>query len=405
MNARQPVPRLKVLFVIVGLDIGGAEQQLTELLLRIDRAAFEPVVCCLGRRGPLADAIERAGIRVEVIGLGRVNELGVRDVAATARRLWRLRRLMRRERPHIVIGLLFWAYVAATLAARAARVPVVLTTRLSLGHFKAQRPALLRIERVVNGLTDRIVANAEAVRADAIRQEALPPEKVVVIRNGVEISRFSDRDEALRDELGVRPDATIVGIVANLIHYKGHRYFLDAWAQVIAKHPQAVAVLVGDGPLRDALTRQAVALGLGQSLRLLGTRRDVPRILAGLDVVAHPSLEEGSANAILEALASAKPVVATAVGGNVEAVVHEQTGLLVPAADVPALAGALCRLIEHPAEAAAFGRAGRDLVRDLYDMDRMVADYERLFVSCWQQHAPAAAPGTGAAGLDAPGPR
>src|SRR5688572_11276944 len=320
----------------------------------MDRAAFEPVVCCLGRRGPLADAIERAGIRVEVIGLGRVHEWRIRDATATAARLWQLARLIRRERPHIVVGLLFWAYVAATIAARAARVPVVLTTRLSLGHFKEQRPTLLAIERLVNRLTDRVVANAEAVRQDAIRQERLPPEKVIVIRNGVEMSRFRERGDSVRHELGLPAGAIAVGVIANLIHYKGHAFFIDAWTDVVARHPGTVAVLVGDGPLRAALEERARANGVADSVRFLGTRRDVPQVLAALDLVAHPSLEEGSANAILEALAAAKPVVATAVGGNVEAILHERTGLLVPPSDAPALARALCRLIEDPVEAAAF---------------------------------------------------
>jgi L-malate glycosyltransferase len=385
LRRSEPRDRVKILFAIVGLDVGGAEQQLTELLLRMDRQVFDPVVCCLGCRGPLADVIEAAGIRVEVIGLRRVRESGWRDGVAIVGRLWHFARLLWSERPHIVQGMLYWAYVPAAFLARATGIPIVIATRLSLGRYKDGRPILLWLERLGNRWTDVVVANAEAVRADAIRQEALPPEKVVVIHNGVDLGRFAGGDASLRRELGLPEDAVVVGVIANLLQYKGHDVFLDAWKSVLRRHPRAVALLVGDGPLRGRLEDRLRSEGLAGSVRLAGVRRDIPRVLAAVDVVAHPSYEEGSANAILEALAAAKPVVATAVGGTVEAVVHERTGLLVPPGDAAALAEGICRLIEDRHAADAFGGAGRELVRDRYDMALMVAGYERLFLDLWRR--------------------
>ncbi len=383
-----PAVRLKVLFVINGLDIGGAEQQLTELLLRIDRRRFEPVVCCLGRRGPLADVLERAAVHVKVIGLRRLNDSRLGDAIDILRRVWRFVRFVFAERPHVVVGLLFWAYIFTTFTASAARVPVILSTRLSLGLFKVDRPGLRLIERVANRLTDLVIANGEAVRVDAIRQERLPPEKIIVIRNGIDARRFDlPFDRRFRRELGVRTDGPVVAVIANMLASKGHGVFLEAWKSVMSRHPKAAALLVGDGPLRAELEARAAADGAAFSIIFLGTRRDVPQVLSAVDIVAHPSLEEGSANAILEAMAAAKPVIATAVGGNVEAVVHERTGLLVPPSDAAALAKAICWLIENPDNACALGRAGRQRVADRYDMDAMVRAYEGVFLDQWRQVA------------------
>jgi len=380
---RTPELPMKVLFVINGLGIGGAELQLAELLLRINREQFQPVVYCLGARGPVADTLQRAGVRVEVIGLPRLRQCRAGDAVAVVAKLSRFARLVRRERPQIVVGFLFWAYVTTAFVAAATRVPVVVTTRVSLGLYKEKR-WMLALERLANRLTTVIIANSEAVRTDAVRQERLPPDSFTVIRYGVDVSRFrTGIDHAMRARLGIGHADAVVGVVANLLPYKGHRVFLDAWRTVVARHPRAVAIFVGDGPLRSELEATARASAAPGSVVFLGTRGDVADVLSAVDVVAHPSFEEGNASAILEAMAAGRPVVATAVGGNVESVIDGATGLLVPPSDPVSLAEAICRLLEHPAEAAAFGGAARERATTAYGMDDMVREYERVFLDAW----------------------
>jgi glycosyltransferase involved in cell wall biosynthesis len=237
-------------------------------------------------------------------------------------------------------------------------------------------------------LADRVVANSEAVRQDAIGTEDLPPEKVSVIYNGLDLARY-DRvaDETvrgLRQQLGLGAGPVVI-VVANLIAYKGHEYFLQAWAQVCRVFTDGVALLVGDGPVRKEREADARALGLEPRVRFLGIRRDVPALLAAADLLVHPSLQEGFCNAVIEAMAAARPVVATDVGGNREAVVDGETGLLVPAADPDRLAAATLGVLEQPDRGAAWGRAGRRRAVERFQQSRMVMEYQTLYTDLLAQ--------------------
>lgn len=375
-----PVP---VLYVITTLEIGGAETQLVQLLARLDRRRFDPVVCCLGHRGPLVDAIAAQQIPVEVVGF---DGFCLRHPLRTAAELFRFLRVFRRARPVIVHGFLFWAYVLAAFAARLAGVPLVVASRRSLGFFKADSPGFLRAERVANRLTDVIVANAEAVRADAIRQEGLPPRKIHVIHNGVDLARYQAAPEpGAREALKIPPAARVVCVVANLIAYKGHRVLLEACAAVKAREPAFHLLLVGDGPCRGELERMAQALGLSGDVQFLGSRTDVPAILSVADVVVLPSLSEGFPNAVLEAMATGKPVIATHVGGVPEMVVEGETGLLVSPGNAEALGAAILKVLQDPERAAAMGRAGRERVREQFSLDRMVGQVQDLYEDILRQ--------------------
>src|SRR3990172_4310784 len=179
----------------------------------------------------------------------------------------------------------------------------------------------------------------------------------MVIRNGLDLSRYQLVPEiSLKKDLRLAPESAVVTVVANFIHYKGHRYLLEAWRKVVEAVPGSVALLVGDGPLRPELERLARDLGIEESIRFLGSRMDVPKLLAISDVLAHPSLEEGFCNAILEAMAAGKSVVTTSVGGNPEAVVDGLTGILVPPGDAESLAQALVGVLKDPDKARKIDR-------------------------------------------------
>ena len=359
--------------------MGGAERQLAELVLGLDRARFEPVVCCLSAAGPLAPVLESEGIPVRNMGIqGRTIR---RHPWRVVRHIARVIRVVRTVHPHIVHGYLYWAYVAGALAGKIAGVPVIIAGRRSLGNFKAGNRALLAIERVANSFTDLLIANSSAVRSDVLLQEGVPAEKVVVIRNGLDLSRYElVPDISLKKNLRLAPESPVVIVVANFIHYKGHKYLLEAWTRVVEAVPGSVALLVGDGPLRPELERLALDLGVEGSIRFLGSRTDVPRLLAISDVLAHPSLEEGFCNAILEAMAAGKAVVATSVGGNPEAVVEGLTGILVPPGDAESLAEALVGALKDPDKARKMGVEGRARVEKEFGLRAMVERYERAYL-------------------------
>jgi L-malate glycosyltransferase len=369
---------VKIAYVIGTLDPGGAEGQLVALATSLDRRRFAPAVYCMASAGALAEPLVAAGVPVRSFGLHGFSVWS--DPLAVARRVGHLVSALRRDRPDIAHGFLFHAYVLAALARRVTGTLVVVASRRSLGNFKRRKPHYRMAERLANRLTDLVIANSEAVRADVLRDEGLPPERIMVIHNGLVPDRF-DRppDPGMRRRLGVDGATFVVAVVANFIPYKGHRFFLEAWAQIAARAPGAVALLIGDGPARREIEARVHALRLDGSVRFLGSRPDVPDILGTVDILVHPSLEEGFSNAILEAMGARKPVVATAVGGNPEAVVHGETGLLVPPGDGRALAEAILWLLERPAQAVAFGQAGRQRVVERFELSRMVRCYESVY--------------------------
>jgi glycosyltransferase involved in cell wall biosynthesis len=322
----------------------------------------------------------------------------------TARRLWRLLALVRARRPHIVHGLLFHGCVAAAILGRLAGTRVVVASRRNLGYSRSRTPHCRALEWLANRLTNLVIANSQAVREQVLRQEGLSADRVAVVHNGIDTRAFEPIPEQqvwdLRRRLALDGRWPVVGVVANLIDYKGLQYFLPAWASVVAKHQKAVALLVGDGPLRGSLEAQARAQGLGDAVRFLGYRADVPALLGLMDLVVQPSLEEGFSNAVLEAMGAGKPVVATAVGGIPEAVIDGETGRLVPARDAGALAGAILEVVGSSAESARLGEAARRRVREQFEIDVMVRRHEQLYADVLlRQPAVAADPG------GAPAPR
>lgn len=369
----------RVLYVIGSLDRGGAERQLVDLLGHIDRDRFEPAVVCLATAGAQAAAVEALGIPVRVAGYEgfRIKRHPVRTLSA----LSRLRRAIAEFRPDVVHGLLFWAYVLGAFAARSAGVPVVVASRLSLGHFRsALSPRVLALEAAANRRTDVFVANSEAVRQDAIRGEGLPPERVRVIHNGVDLPRFEGMSRAeARERLGVPQDAVLMVVVANLIHYKGHGVLLDAFHNLRQRDPLARVALLGDGPERGALVSRVASLGLGDSVRFVGSTPEVPTWLAAADLLVHPSFEEGFCNAVLEAMAVGRAVVATKVGGVPEAVIDGRTGWLVPPRDAAALAEAMAGALASPERLASTGEAGRQRVLERFSMAANVEAHELLY--------------------------
>ncbi|MRR07830.1 MAG: glycosyltransferase, partial [Deltaproteobacteria bacterium] len=187
-------------------------------------------------------------------------------------------------------------------------------------------------------------------------------------------------DYSLRDELNVQDHVQLVGMVANMYHeIKGHRYFLEAAQQILEARKDVEFVLVGDGWLRKSHEVMARDLGIAEKVHFLGTRSNIPPILSAFAVSVLCSTSEGFSNVILESMASAKPVVATRVGGNAEMVIDGVTGHIIPPADSSALASSVLSILNSPSTAHAMGQAAREEVVKRFSVQAMVSGYERLF--------------------------
>jgi glycosyltransferase involved in cell wall biosynthesis len=380
--------RISICFVIGTLDRGGAEGQLVRLATRLPRDRFDVSVCCLADGGPLREVLDAAGVPVEAVGLHRPSLHA--PLFGSIGRLFRLAEVIRERQPDIVHGFLFWAYVLGAAAARINGVPVVVASRRSLSHFKASRPMWRLLEGLTNYGTDHIVANSHAVRDDVLSHERFPADRLSVIYNGVQIGAVDHaRRRATRRSLQIGERDPVIAVVANLIHYKGHEHLLHALPTILEAFPRTVVLLAGDGPERRRLEHRARLIGVESAVRFLGTRTDVDALLEAADILVHPSLEEGFSNAVLEAMAAGLPVVAASVGGNVEAIVDGETGLLIPPADPSLLAQATLWLLHHPTEARAMGGAGRDRVASLFDIDAMVSEYGRFYADIAAARVPA----------------
>jgi glycosyltransferase involved in cell wall biosynthesis len=378
--------RARVVHVITKLELGGAQQNTLYTVRHLDRARFE-VALVTGTEGEL---IEEARA-IPDCRLHLVTDL-VREVAPVrdVRTLLALTRLLARERrtteaPVIVHTHSSKAGILGRAAARLAGVPIVVHSIHGYGFHDGQRPAVRRLyvalERAAARWTDAFIAVAEENRRTGIALGLFPPERCEVIRSGIAIDAYRCRPEAraaARAALGVPPGAPLVGMIACLKPQKAPEDFVAVAARVRAALPEARFFLAGDGERRQAVEAAARAAGLDGAFQLLGWRRDVPELLAALDVLVLTSRWEGLPRVLPQAMAAGRPVVATNVNGAPEAVRDGVTGYLVPPGDIAGLADRVIALLRDPATREAMGRAARAAVHE-FDATEMVRRQEALY--------------------------
>ncbi len=359
----------RVCLLIGQLGLGGTEKQVVLLAKGLQSRGIETSVCLLFEGGPREQALRAAGVPVVYLGFPSSITL-LRKLPSNIAAFARLVRHLRQLRPDVLHAFLYHSYVTAAPAARLARVKVLVAGRRSLGDFKQGRRVLLAVERAATTITDHLVANAESVAEDTIRNEGVRLDKITTVYNGLPDSAF---EAAAPAELPA--ESPVILCVANLKSYKGHRFLLDAVARLHDRNLPCTLVLVGEGPERRALEEQAAQLKI--DVRLLGTRTDVEALLARADVAVLPSLHEGMSNAVMEAMATGLPVVATEVGGTRELL--RGHGVLVPPSDSEALADGLERVLADPALAARLGAAARAWSREHLHVDTMVDKHVALY--------------------------
>lgn len=385
MNERPDRP-LRVTYLIGSLEVGGAEQQMVRLINHLDRTRYQPSVLCLYRGGPLEKKLDPdvpvAGVQLDTVQ----HRGGVRSKALLALRiLWTIARGLSRQRPDVLHAFMPTAYVLGAIAAWPLRVPVVIASRRALVTFHIYDYARWRVlARLANRFIDLHLCNSEAVRRHAVLKEGLDPLKTEVVYNGLDLDPLPDARPGLPE--GWRTEGSLmVACVANLIHYKNHRMLLDAFASARAGDPRLRLVLMGDGPERQALVEQAERLQIDDAVVFAGLVDNAAGLLPGFDIAVLSSNEEGFPNAVMEALASRVPVVATAVGGVVELVSDGVEGFVVPPDDAAAMATGILTLAQDPELRETMGEAGRARIARQFAVSSMVggtaACYERFFRS------------------------
>jgi glycosyltransferase involved in cell wall biosynthesis len=301
------------------------------------------------------------------------------------RALWGLYRLIRDFRPAVVHTHAAKAGLLGRLAARLAGVPVVVHTfhgHVLRGYFGPIRTAVFRaLEAVMARLSDAILAVSEAVRGDLVALGVVAPGKIRVMPLGLELDHLAGDlpRGGLREAAGVPAAAPLVGMVGRLVPIKDVPTFLRSAALVHEARPECRFALVGDGEERGALEEQTRQLGLAGVVTFHGWRRDLAPVYGDLDVVVNSSLNEGTPVALIEALAAARPVVATRVGGTPDLLGQGARGLLVPPGDAPALAAAVLATLREPEAARRRALDGRAYVLTRHSASRLIDDMDALY--------------------------
>ena len=355
--------------LVLSLSPGGTERLVIELCRRLANDV-DTVVCCLDEPG--AWAAEVTKLNIPVISLAR--QPGFHPSLSV-----RLGEALKAHRIAVIHCHHYSPYVYGLLAAVLhPSVRVVFTE-----HGRLHGAGISTKRRLVNPVLSRWPARIYAVSA-ALKQdmvaEGFPERAIEVLYNGIELGSRPRPEEqaAMRASMGLPSDALVIGTVARLDPVKNLGALLEARAILGARFPAARIVIAGEGPERQALIDRAHALGVGEVTHFTGYRTDVRALMAGFDVYVNCSTYEGVSLTILEAMATALPVVATAVGGNPEVVIDRETGLLV--GDRPhAIASAIATLAVNPAQRNAMGNAGRWRVKRHFTIERMVNDYAAAY--------------------------
>ncbi len=368
--------RQRVVVLTRKLDIGGTERHLLQVLPRIDHRRFEVQVRVLRPGGRLESLFGEADIPVKRPPLGLSGWPGLAASAVT------LLFQMATQRRTIFHFFLPEAYAVGGLCGMVTFHPNLAMSRRSLNRYQIRHPEIGRLERVLHGIMHVILGNSCAVLRE-LAAEGVPKDRIILIYNGVDIAPFQTARQVNRARvgLGLSEETLVLIAVANLIPYKGHKDLLSALAMVLAdlNRPWHLLCVGRDDGILDSLQMQVQQAGLADHVTFLGERRDVQELLRASDIGLLCSHEEGFSNSVLEGMAAGLPMIVTDVGGNAEAVLDGETGLVVPPRDPVALARAILRLATADEQRRRLGAAGRRRVEREFLMKACVEAYEGVY--------------------------
>ena len=360
--------RTTVLHLSTSSGPGGAERMISMLTAGLNQGQFR-IIVGLFRPGWLQAECEVRGVRTCVMPLAGLLNLQ-----------WFLAclRLLRKEQVALIHAHEFSAILCGWIVAMLAGVPFVATV-----HGKNYFWEKLRRRMVYRSVSRHgtMVAVSQDLKQFIFDKVGVAQNRVQVIYNGVAPAQMVTDEEAqkCKAELEVSGCYPLLGVVGSLYPVKGHRFLLEAMPEILGLWPKARLLVIGRGELEVALKEQVERLAIGANVHFLGMRQDVPRLLSVLDVFVLPSLSEGLSLALLEAMASGKPVVATRVGGNPELIDHGRTGFLVQSEDAKDLAANLLKLLNDSGTMQQFGRQARERVQQYFSIEQVVDRYRDLY--------------------------
>jgi glycosyltransferase involved in cell wall biosynthesis len=368
----------RIAYLINSLNTGGAERQLLELVRGLNRSRFLPVIYVLRP----SDADASASCEVHVLTSPRLRKpfRVVHGVCA----LWKLSHRLRTFRPHILHAYLpEMSMLYGAMGSVLGRVPIFIGNRRSSARLYRKARWLTAAERIAMKRARFMLGNSRSLRREIQALDNFPPERLGTIYNGVDTERFRpDLSSEVRAQLGWSGEHFVIGMIANFRPCKRHLDFLDAAAALYGKLPHTRFLLAGDdrGTLAEARLRIR-QLKLQGVVSILSGHSRPEKIFPAIDLCVCTSETEGFSNVLLEAMACGKPLIATAVGGNIEAIENGEQGILIPPRDPAALVSAAEMLIADPNLRRRMGQAGRARVLQSFSLTAMIHAHEQLYSS------------------------
>ena len=373
--------RVNVTYVVGSLRDGGTERQVLELIRHLDRRQFEPSLVAMEDSNlDRANGLVEAPYTMGIPEAGNSRWYGRSLSLAGAVR--RVSQYLRGQQADIVHAFLPGPSIVATAAGRLAGVPLIIGSRRSLAsHYRAASRVAGWADTVAFHLAHFNLGNSRAVSREMVDVGGCPAQKCGTIYNGVDTLRFRPNlSSGLRQQMGWSQDEVVFGMVANFRPCKGHREFVQAAAIIAQRRPEARFVMAGaDGGEKDSILRQVENLHLSHVVRTLDSDPCPEKIFAALDICVCTSHAEGFSNVLLEAMACGKPVIATQVGGNPEAIRHGESGFLVPEGEPQMVAGIAERLLLDEGLRRTIGMNGRMWVERTFSLKTMVRAHENLY--------------------------
>lgn len=361
---------LKILHVIPKLTIGGVENQLLMVLKNYNKNIYFPIVCCLSDKGDLGVEIESCGVKLFCL-----NKLKHTFDWTIIRDIYKL---IKQNSIKVIRTHQYHANLYGRIAGLLAKVPCIVASvhnvytidkkihRRIINHFLAR-------------YTDRIVAVSKAVMHDILIYDRISQNKLCVIYNGIEMRSFLNMHGNIRDELGIPKNTPLIGTVGRLTPQKGHKFLLEAIKKLKFKFPEIKLLIVGDGPLKNDLKKYSQTLNIDDKVIFLGLRRDIPNFLSSIDIFVLPSLWEGLSNALIEAMASGKPVIVTDIPPIKEIINSEELGVLIPPENSDAIADALELLLHDKTRSETSGNAAKEKAFSSFTIEKTIEQYTSLF--------------------------
>jgi L-malate glycosyltransferase len=372
--------KITVLYIIDAfVELAGAERNLYEVATRLDKDKFRPVVFSL-ISGRLTKALNEQGVIAKDLKLKRI--YGFKALIEAVKLIY----FIKKEKVKIVVTYHessdFWGGIISKIAG----VPVIISSRRDMGYRLRKRHIFMY--GFVNEVFDRIITVSDAVKKSIFKIENALWSRLYTVYNGVDLDKFEKptdtQIEQMKNLLGIAAGRQVVGIIAALRPIKGHRVFLEAASKILKTLPETYFLIVGwyDNKTKyfKELSDLTKSLGIENSVFFTAGRSDASDILSAIDVPVLSSRSEGFSNTILEYMAAGKPAVATRVGGNPEAIVDGETGVLVPPDDPTALADAILMLLKNKKMALDMGLAAKKRVEELFSMRAMIDNTENLYL-------------------------